>query len=257
MLDEDGRVVAASRRARAVARGLREGEPLPQELLAGERALPSRPVRRRRAARAPRLPRPRSATSPPTRSCAPGFTAAVSHELRTPLARLLALLETRAAPGGERRRPRRAGRREVEQIRELIDDVLFLSELESGRAVVSLGATRVMPVLREVAAELEERGRAGGRRPPGRRRRVGRRAAATAADAARRRAEPRRERDPLRRPRSHAHLDGRAGGRQGRLAGHRRRGGRRRAPTCRASSSGSTEPTARGPRAARASGSRS
>jgi two-component system phosphate regulon sensor histidine kinase PhoR len=44
----------------------------------------------------------------------------------------------------------------VEQIRELIDDVLFLSELETGRAVVSLNATRALPELERVAAELEE-----------------------------------------------------------------------------------------------------
>ena len=45
----------------------------------------------------------------------------------------------------------------MEQIRELIDEVLFLSELESGTRVVSLGATIVLPVLHEVAADLEER----------------------------------------------------------------------------------------------------
>ena len=47
-------------------------------------------------------------------------------------------------------------RGEVEQIRELIDEVLFLSELESGTRVVSLGAEPVLPVLREVVSELEE-----------------------------------------------------------------------------------------------------
>jgi signal transduction histidine kinase len=53
-------------------------------------------------------------------------------------------------------------RAEVEQIRELIDEVLFLSELESGTRVVSLGPVAVRPELDAVAAELEERaGRAG------------------------------------------------------------------------------------------------
>ena len=47
-------------------------------------------------------------------------------------------------------------RREIDQITELIDEVLFLAELESGTRVVSLGAEPVLPVLREVAAELEE-----------------------------------------------------------------------------------------------------
>jgi signal transduction histidine kinase len=47
-------------------------------------------------------------------------------------------------------------RAEVDQIRELIDEVLFLAELESGARVVSLGAEPVLPVLHEVAAELEE-----------------------------------------------------------------------------------------------------
>ena len=48
-------------------------------------------------------------------------------------------------------------RGEVEQIRELIDEVLFLSELESGTRVVSLGSVAVRPELDAVAAELEER----------------------------------------------------------------------------------------------------
>src|SRR6185436_16713908 len=56
----------------------------------------------------------------------------------------------------ERRRARRA-RAEVDQIRELIDEVMFLSELESGTRVVSLGSVAVRPELDAVAAELEER----------------------------------------------------------------------------------------------------
>lgn len=39
---------------------------------------------------------------------------------------------------------------------ELIDEVLFLSELESGREVVSLGATEVEPLVGEVFAELAD-----------------------------------------------------------------------------------------------------
>src|SRR5439155_26098194 len=48
-------------------------------------------------------------------------------------------------------------RQEVEQVRELIDEVLFLSELESGARVVSLGAVTVKPELDAVVGELGER----------------------------------------------------------------------------------------------------
>jgi signal transduction histidine kinase len=48
-------------------------------------------------------------------------------------------------------------RGEVGQITELIDEVLFLSELESGARVVSLGATPIRPVLEEALGELEDR----------------------------------------------------------------------------------------------------
>ena len=85
-----------------------------------------------------------------------GFTASVSHELRTPLARLLALLDTALLPGEDARPLVEQARGEVEQIGELIDDVLFLSELETGRTVVALGSTRALPVIREVLSELYE-----------------------------------------------------------------------------------------------------
>jgi signal transduction histidine kinase len=45
----------------------------------------------------------------------------------------------------------------VTQIRELIDDVLFLGELETGAGVVALGSMPAMPVLEDVATELAER----------------------------------------------------------------------------------------------------
>jgi two-component system phosphate regulon sensor histidine kinase PhoR len=85
-----------------------------------------------------------------------GFTAAVSHELRTPLARLLALLETAMLPGADRDELLAQAREQVEQMTELVNDVLFLSELESGREVVSLGVTEVLPVLQEVQARLAD-----------------------------------------------------------------------------------------------------
>jgi two-component system phosphate regulon sensor histidine kinase PhoR len=91
-----------------------------------------------------------------------GFTAAVSHELRTPLARILALLETAALPGADVDRLIGEARKEVERAGELIDDILFLSELESGSATVALGRTQPLPVLRAVAAELDDRAARGG-----------------------------------------------------------------------------------------------
>jgi two-component system phosphate regulon sensor histidine kinase PhoR len=86
-----------------------------------------------------------------------GFTAAVSHELRTPLARVLALLETALLPGAEMTTLVEQAREEVEQTRELIDEILFLSELETGLEVVSLGTTRVAGVAAEVFSELRDR----------------------------------------------------------------------------------------------------
>ena len=86
-----------------------------------------------------------------------GFTAAVSHELRTPLARLLVLLETATLPGADVPELVEQARQEIQQTRELIDDVLFLGELETGREVVSLGHTRALPIVEEVLAAYAER----------------------------------------------------------------------------------------------------
>src|SRR3954469_10391117 len=86
-----------------------------------------------------------------------GFTAAVSHELRTPLARLLSLLEMATLPDAEVQPLLEQAQQEVEQARELIDDVLFLGQLESGREVVALGPTQAVPILREVVVALADR----------------------------------------------------------------------------------------------------
>src|SRR5439155_10096160 len=86
-----------------------------------------------------------------------GFTAAVSHELRTPLARLLVLLETAALPGAEVEELLEQAQQEVQQARDLIDDVLFLGELETGREVVTLGRTRALPIARETVAAFADR----------------------------------------------------------------------------------------------------
>src|SRR5215204_2317354 len=67
------------------------------------------------------------------------------------------LLQTAALPSSDVQGLIEQAKTEVEQIRELIDDVLFLSELETGRAVVALTATRAAPVVREVLDGLAER----------------------------------------------------------------------------------------------------
>jgi signal transduction histidine kinase len=93
-----------------------------------------------------------------------GFTAAVSHELRTPLARILALLDSAALPGADVDELVAQARTEVERAGELIDDILFLSELESGAATVALGRTHALPVLRAVADGLVDRSARAGMR---------------------------------------------------------------------------------------------
>jgi two-component system, OmpR family, phosphate regulon sensor histidine kinase PhoR len=157
VLDDEDRVVAASKRAREALEGLVEGRRIPQSLLAGDRGAHTLTVGYEIDGRRERLVylgQPGDLTA--YEELRSGFTAAVSHELRTPLARLLALLETAQLPGEDAQPLVEQARSEVEQIRELIDDVLFLSELETGRAVVSLNATRVLPVLQQVAEDLAE-----------------------------------------------------------------------------------------------------
>lgn len=154
VLDRERRVVAASRRAR---------EALP-DLSLGRR-VPASAFERRRPVEVPFDAVGDRETllylSEPAENAAydelrAGFTAAVSHELRTPLARLLSLLETAALPGEDPHALIERARTEVEQITELIDDVLFLSELETGRQAVALAPTKVRPVLDEVVVELTE-----------------------------------------------------------------------------------------------------
>jgi signal transduction histidine kinase len=82
-----------------------------------------------------------------------GFTAVVSHELRTPLARAMALLESGSDPATIVEQVRG----EIEEMTALVDDVLFLAELESGRAVVAFGPSEALPELQRTAAEYAER----------------------------------------------------------------------------------------------------
>jgi signal transduction histidine kinase len=158
VLDERNVVVAASRRARQSIEGIGEGRPLPDGVLTGERGLVPLVVPYEVEGRVERLVYlSREGDLAAYEELRSGFTAAVSHELRTPLARLLALLETAALPGEDVPALVEQARGEVEQIRELIDEVLFLSELESGARVVSLSAVPVVPELEAVADELAER----------------------------------------------------------------------------------------------------
>ena len=85
------------------------------------------------------------------------FTASVSHELRTPLARLMTLLESAELPSADVPALLEQARTEVEEMTELVDDILFLSELEQGREVVALGETEAAPVLRAAIDERLER----------------------------------------------------------------------------------------------------
>jgi two-component system sensor histidine kinase SenX3 len=158
VLAEDDQVLGASRRARQSIDGLREGEPIPAGLLSGDAGIVPLVVPYTVDGRRERLVYlSRGGDLTAYEELRTGFTAAVSHELRTPLARLLSLLETATLPGEDVAELVEQARREVDQIRELIDEVLFLSELESGSRVVSLGAVPVHPELEAVAAELDER----------------------------------------------------------------------------------------------------
>ena len=157
VVDEDLRVLAASRRAREAVDGLEIGAALTVELLEGEQGqepvvVPYELGGRREAL--VYLGEPGDLAG--YEELRAGFTAAVSHELRTPLARLLALLETAMLPGAQTNDLLEQSRVEVEQMRELIDDVLFLSELETGRATVSLGTTAPGPVIEDVLRGLRD-----------------------------------------------------------------------------------------------------
>jgi two-component system phosphate regulon sensor histidine kinase PhoR len=154
VLDSQGRVVASSRRARTTLEGLVEGAEPPPRLLEREgiTRVPIEVDGERETLVYVGGPGALAAYE----ELRAGFTAAVSHELRTPLARVLALLETAVLPGQSARDLIDQARAEIEQIGELIDEVLFLSELESGRTVVTLTSTRALPVIREMLAELSE-----------------------------------------------------------------------------------------------------
>ncbi len=150
-LDREGRVLAASLRAREALPELAIGRLLPVSAL--------------RAVEVPYDVNGSRETlvylSEPEDNAAydelrSGFTAAVSHELRTPLARLMSLLETATLPGEDPALLVERAKLEVEEIGGLIDDVLFLSELETGREVVALGATPIRETAEQVVADLAD-----------------------------------------------------------------------------------------------------
>ena len=158
VIDGDETILLASRRARQSIEGIDEGERVPDGLLSGDRGIVPLIVPYDLGGRRERIVYLSQAGDMTAyEELRTGFTAAVSHELRTPLARLLALLEMATLPGEDVPALVDRARAEVESVRELIDEVLFLSELESGGRVVSLGPVPVLPELDIAAAELEER----------------------------------------------------------------------------------------------------
>jgi signal transduction histidine kinase len=158
VVDEDDRVLLASRRARQSVEGISEGQRLPPDLLTGGLGVIPFVVPYEVDGHSERLVYfSQAGDLIAYEELRSGFTAAVSHELRTPLARLLTLLETATLPGEDVVALIELATNEVEQITELIDEVLFLSELESGARVVSLGPAPVRPVLEDALEELAER----------------------------------------------------------------------------------------------------
>jgi two-component system phosphate regulon sensor histidine kinase PhoR len=157
LLDDEARLIGSSRRARETLAGLVVGEQVPDDLLQPEpwrpRSVPLELDGRREQLLYLREPGELAAYE----ELRAGFTAAVSHELRTPLARLLALLETALLPSVNVEDLIERGKAEIDQIGELIDDVLFLSELETGKAVVTLASTPAAAVVREVIEAMGER----------------------------------------------------------------------------------------------------
>ncbi len=163
LVDDEDRVIHSSRRARETFPDLAEGRRLPGPLRDGRRGTELLEIPYEVEGRTERLVYlSRRGDMHAYEELRAGFTAAVSHELRTPLARLLALFESLELPDPDIAKIVERARGEIGQMGELIDDVLFLGELETGHEVVGLGATPALAVLRDVAAELGERAEMGG-----------------------------------------------------------------------------------------------
>jgi two-component system, OmpR family, phosphate regulon sensor histidine kinase PhoR len=163
VLDPQGRVIDASRRAWESIEGLTRGEPLPEGSIGPQaRADPVQVPIEVDGRRETLLFLSEPGELAAYEELRAGFTAAVSHELRTPLARLLALLESAVLPDFDPEALVEQASHEIEQIKELIDDVLFLSELETGHTVVALGSTVALPHLREAVESLAAQGERAG-----------------------------------------------------------------------------------------------
>ena len=152
VLDDREIVTACSRRARV--EGVEIGQPVPQHLRLAKRVEVPLTVSGAYEALVYFGAPGELAAYEELRS---GFTAAVSHELRTPLARLMVHLESAELPGADFPALIELARGEVGQVTELIDEVLFLSQLETGQEVVGLGGACTYPVLCEVEQALGER----------------------------------------------------------------------------------------------------
>ena len=157
VLDGERRVLAASRRARESLEGLVEGAPFPEELLRVGGRMPFEVPYELDGRRETLLYLSAPGDLAAYQELRAGFTAAVSHELRTPLARLMVLLESALLPNADQPALIAQAHGEVERIGQLIDDVLFLSELEGGRAVVALGSIRALPAIEHVVEGARER----------------------------------------------------------------------------------------------------
>jgi two-component system, OmpR family, phosphate regulon sensor histidine kinase PhoR len=89
------------------------------------------------------------------------FVANVSHELRTPLSLIKGYVETLL--DGARDNPEVATKflqtidRNAERLKLLIEDLLTISELESGRVKLNLQAVPLCPVVAKVLADFKER----------------------------------------------------------------------------------------------------
>lgn len=80
-----------------------------------------------------------------------GFASAVSHELRTPLARLQTIIESALLPGARLPAIVESAQREIASMGELIDDVLLLSQLETGSLGVAGDAAHALSAARSAA----------------------------------------------------------------------------------------------------------
>ena len=89
------------------------------------------------------------------------FVANVSHELRTPLSLIKGYVETLL--DGAKDNPEVAGKflqtinRNAERLRLLIEDLLTISELESGRVTLDLQPVELLPLVEKVFGDLKTR----------------------------------------------------------------------------------------------------